>query len=224
MYKNSSNYIWINNIVMAIDKSNFLIYFEQKEDGTLVFKKTTKEVMLVNIIKQYEFLWDNKEEKSHEINIPLEEFIRDKVLVKDSKDILYIEKVKGRKIIWRLGRNFLIYLTWRLIKYMGDRISVGEDLISVSSEIESILAEYGEAYTLFNEGMRDFLDEGRGYLGTTKENLTLYHQSFEANITKLITILGVSDQYIIKIFEQFNFTDEEIAKSIEQLGMGADKG
>jgi hypothetical protein len=98
-YKKSSNYIWINDVVMSMDKSDFLIYFKKKSDGRLLFKKTTKEVMIFNIIKQYEFLWDNKAQEQHTVSIPIEDFLKDKVLVKSNKDILYIEKVKNRRII-----------------------------------------------------------------------------------------------------------------------------
>jgi hypothetical protein len=55
--------------------------------------------MIFNIIKQYEFLWDNKAQEQHTVSIPIEDFLKDKVLVKSNKDILYIEKVKNRRII-----------------------------------------------------------------------------------------------------------------------------
>ncbi|MBD7910560.1 DUF5081 family protein [Clostridium cibarium] len=98
-YKKAKDYIWINDLVMAMDKSNFLIYFKPEEDGRVLFKKTTKEAMIFNIVKQYEFLWGNKEEVEHSIDIPIKNFFQDKGLVKDSKDILYIQKVNKGKII-----------------------------------------------------------------------------------------------------------------------------
>lgn len=97
-YKKSKNYIWINDLVMSMDSSEFLIYFKENDDGKLLFKKTTKEAMIFNIVKQYEFLWDNKEEERKVVSIPLKKFLESKVLAQDNKDILYIQKVKDSKI------------------------------------------------------------------------------------------------------------------------------
>lgn len=103
-YKRAKDYIWVNDLVMAVDKKDFLIYFKKKDDGKLLFKKTTKEAMIFNIVKEYEFLWGNKEEKKQcAINISVEEFLENNMIHKENKDTLYIQKVSNKEIISRVA-------------------------------------------------------------------------------------------------------------------------
>jgi hypothetical protein len=104
---------------------------------------------------------------------------------------------------------------------MGEYIEVGDDLFTIIAKISVIASAYEDALKLFDEGMNGFLDGGNGYLGKTKENLDLYHESFNANVEKLINYLEVSVGYVYNILQKFAAEDEELARALKMaLGDG----
>lgn len=102
IYKNSKSYIWINDIVASIDASNYMIFFKKEDDG-LEFKKTTKEMMLFAMVKQYEFLWDNKEVKVNTREVTLDDFMNEYLDEKDATDVLFIRReIEGNIAIYNV--------------------------------------------------------------------------------------------------------------------------
>ena len=96
-YKNSKSYIWINDIVASIDESNYLIMFNKNEDE-IEFKKTTKELMLLGIVKQYEFTWPNIEIEEKNQHIPVNFFILERLSKVEDEDVIYVKREDDGKV------------------------------------------------------------------------------------------------------------------------------
>lgn len=96
-YKNASNYLWINDIIFSMDKSKYLIFFRKEGKQELTFKKTTKELMLLALVKEYKFLWDNTIVTDEIKKIPLDEFIKNIAVNRRERKDLYIKKVKENR-------------------------------------------------------------------------------------------------------------------------------
>ena len=75
---------------------NYLIFFNKKENGNLDFRKTTKEIMLLTIIKEYEFLWNYKEVNGNKEKMPLDIFLNGTISEKEENQVLYIKKKREK--------------------------------------------------------------------------------------------------------------------------------
>lgn len=98
IYKNAKMYIWINDICVSIDESNYLLFFKKTNDEEFEFKKITKELMLLAIVREYNFLQnstliDDYEDNRLEEEVESEQLIIDTLINIPKEDILYIRKV-----------------------------------------------------------------------------------------------------------------------------------
>ena len=98
-YKKASSYLWLNDIVCSMDDTDFLIFFRKEESGELEFKKTAKELMLLSIVKEYEFLWNYKEIDDKKEKMPLDIFLNKTIPEKEEKEVLYIKKEKDSDVV-----------------------------------------------------------------------------------------------------------------------------
>ncbi len=101
-YKKSKEYIWINDIALSCDNSNYLIFFKKyntKENNEeFMFKKTTKELMLLSLVKEYEFLKESNIVKEIIDYISLDDFIEKYIRNISLENRLFIKKVSGNSI------------------------------------------------------------------------------------------------------------------------------
>ena len=95
-YKKASSYLLLNEVLFSMDDSNYLIFFNKKENGNLDFRKTTKEIMLLSIIKEYEFLWNYKEVNGNKEKMPLDIFLNGTISEKEENQVLYIKKEREK--------------------------------------------------------------------------------------------------------------------------------
>ena len=71
------------------DNVNNLDNIRKEESGELEFKKTENELMLLSIVKEYEFLWNYKEIDAKKEKMPLYIFLNTKIPEKEEKEVLY---------------------------------------------------------------------------------------------------------------------------------------
>ena len=95
-YKNAKEYVWVNDLLISLDDSNWVIFFRNEKNGQYSLEKIPKDIMVYEIIKNYKFLWnDTLVEENKEKNVP-EEFIAKKILNKSRDKVLSIQKEKNK--------------------------------------------------------------------------------------------------------------------------------
>lgn len=108
-YKDAKEYLWINETSVALDNSNYLLFFTKGDDEGFEFKKTTKELMLLALVKEFEFLRGGELFNGDIDEVDIEKVEFDENIIKElaekaPKDIIYFKKVCKNEII-----NYVIY-------------------------------------------------------------------------------------------------------------------
>lgn len=108
-YKATREYIWINEMSFALDKSNYLIFFSKKSQREFEFKKTTKELMLLALVKEFEFLrggelFDNELDEIEIEKVEFDENLLKQLSIKSPNEIIYFKKVFENTIV-----DYVIY-------------------------------------------------------------------------------------------------------------------
>lgn len=108
-YKDAKEYLWINEASVALDESNYLVFFTKGDDEEFELKKTTKELMLLALVKEFEFLrggelFNDNIDEIHIEKVEFDENIIKELAEKAPKDIIYFKKVCKNEII-----NYVIY-------------------------------------------------------------------------------------------------------------------
>ena len=108
-YKDAKEYLWINETSVALDDSNYLLFFSKDNEEEFEFKKTTKELMLLALVKEFEFLRGGELFNGDIDEIDIEKVEFDENIIKElaekaPKDIIYFKKVCKNEII-----NYVIY-------------------------------------------------------------------------------------------------------------------
>lgn len=96
-YKNAEKHIWVNDLLVSIDNTKYVVFLKNYKKGQFIFEKSTKELMLYNIVKNYPFLWDDIPVDSEKEIIEPRDFIVNKILSKESKNVLHIQKEKNEE-------------------------------------------------------------------------------------------------------------------------------
>ncbi|MCY6957196.1 DUF5081 family protein [Clostridium brassicae] len=92
-YKKAKKHIWINDLLIAIDETDFLIFLKNSKKGQVIIERTIKSLMLCEIIKKYQFLWNStKVEDGEKEIIKPNDFILNKLLDKKENEVLCIQK------------------------------------------------------------------------------------------------------------------------------------
>ena len=130
-YKAAKEYLWINDMPVSLDKSNYLLFFNKTKDEEFEFKKTTKELMLLDIVKQFEFLRAGELFENNIDEVDLEKIEFDEALVKEfveksPQDIIYFRKVCKDEIL-----EYVIYYS------EGDSIYKYDATLNFKSRITS---------------------------------------------------------------------------------------
>ena len=108
-YKNAREYLWVNDIALSLDRSNSLIFFSKNNNEEFDFKKTTKELMLLAIVKEFKFLQENRKIEGNKVESKIEEvtnidemlnFLKEKEIDK----VLFFKKTREKDII-----EYLVY-------------------------------------------------------------------------------------------------------------------
>ena len=113
-YKNASKYLWINDIIFSMDKTDYLVVLKKENEKEMTFAKTTKELLLLAIVKEYKFLWDNYTTEDDIKKIPLDYFTQNILLKRKERKDLYIRKEIENKpylynIYYEEGQNVFKY-------------------------------------------------------------------------------------------------------------------
>ena len=96
-YKKAKRHIWINNLLISLDKTDFLVFLKNREKGQFIIERTSKSLMLYEIIKNYQFLWNNtKVEDSEKEIIEPNNFILNEIQDKKENQILCIQKEENK--------------------------------------------------------------------------------------------------------------------------------
>lgn len=95
-YKKAKEYIWVNDLIISLDNSNWVVFLKNEKKGQYRLEKIPKDIMVYEIIKNYKFLRnDTLVEENKEKNMP-EEFIAKKILNKSRDKVLSIQKEKNK--------------------------------------------------------------------------------------------------------------------------------
>ena len=142
-YKAAKEYLWINDMPVSLDDSNYLLFFNKKEDEEFEFKKTTKELMLLAIVKEFEFLrageiFENNIEQVDLEKVEFDEALIKKLEEKSPNEIIYFRKVKDNEIL-----EYIVYYS------EGDSIYKYDATLNFRSRITSKKARR-EIATLLN--------------------------------------------------------------------------
>lgn len=97
-YKKAEDYIWVNNSVVSIDDSDFLIYLKKAENNEFEFKKITKSIMVYTIFKENSFLQGERNYRKERKNVDIDRFISYVINKKTEDEVLYIRKQSRSKL------------------------------------------------------------------------------------------------------------------------------
>lgn len=97
-YKNAKGYIWVNDSVLSLDKTDYLVLLKNLKKGQYIFERTTKAIMLHMLIKNHKFLCGNIPVENKSERIDVEEFISNKLLKNNCEEVLFIQKGKEERI------------------------------------------------------------------------------------------------------------------------------
>lgn len=113
IYKKAEKYITINKIFGAMDKSDFITFFQEADNDEYNFKKTTKELLILAMVKEFEFLREYREVDECETSISFEE-ITEKLAAKSLSEAIYVRKgIKNNVEIY----NIYFFENERTYKY-----------------------------------------------------------------------------------------------------------
>lgn len=91
IYKKANKYIGINKILGAMDDSGFITFFQESLNGCFNFKKTYKELLMLALLKEYEFIRGDREVEEKEEIVSLEG-ITERLSTKSLDESIYIRK------------------------------------------------------------------------------------------------------------------------------------
>ncbi len=94
----------------------------------------------------------------------------------------------------------------------GD-IKTGSELIEISSKVLDIKSQVDEVLSTYTQVTSNLLSK---YEGKNKENLEYLDVSINTHLMNLSQVYDKIGIYINYVFEQMNFTDEELNKMIEE--------
>lgn len=94
----------------------------------------------------------------------------------------------------------------------GD-IKTGSELIEISSKVLDIKSQVDEVLSTYTQVTSNLLNK---YEGKNKENLEYLNVSINTHLMNLSQVYDKIGIYINYVFEQMNFTDEELNKMIEE--------
>ena len=94
----------------------------------------------------------------------------------------------------------------------GD-IKTGSELIEISSKVLDIKSQVDEVLSTYTQVTSNLLSK---YEGKNKENLEYLNVSINTHLMNLSQVYDKIGIYINYVFEQMNFTDEELNKMIEE--------
>lgn len=94
----------------------------------------------------------------------------------------------------------------------GD-IKTGSELIEISSKVLDIKSQVDEVLSTYTQVTSSLLNK---YEGKNKENLEYLNVSINTHLMNLSQVYDKIGIYINYVFEQMNFTDEELNKMIEE--------
>ncbi len=93
----------------------------------------------------------------------------------------------------------------------GD-IKTGSELIEISGKVLDIKSQVDEVLSTYTQVTSNLLSK---YEGKNKENLEYLNISINTHLMNLSQVYDKVGIYINYVFEQMNFTDEELNKMIE---------
>lgn len=96
-YKNAKEYIWVNDILISMDETDSIVFLKKLNKGQFILEKTTKQLMIFSIFKNYEFLLNNVLSDSEKETIEPSDLIESKLLNKRSDEVLFIQKEKNNE-------------------------------------------------------------------------------------------------------------------------------
>lgn len=94
----------------------------------------------------------------------------------------------------------------------GD-IKTGSELIEISGKVLDIKSQVDEVLSTYTQVTSNLLSK---YEGKNKENLEYLNVSINTHLMNLSQVYDKIGIYINYVFEQMNFTDEELNKMIEE--------
>lgn len=94
----------------------------------------------------------------------------------------------------------------------GD-IKTGSELIEISGKVLDIKSQVDEVISTYTQVTSNLLSK---YEGKNKENLEYLNISINTHLMNLSQVYDKISIYINYVFEQMNFTDEELNKMIEE--------
>lgn len=97
IYKNCNRYIYLNSLVGSLDDNGFITMFDKDNKAEFNIRKTPKELMLLGLVKNYEFLQEYIEVQEKEEKIELEE-ITEKLLRVHYGEVIYIKLIEDNKV------------------------------------------------------------------------------------------------------------------------------
>lgn len=98
IYKSSKKYIYLNSLVGSIDNNGFITMFDKNSNDEFNIKKTPKELMLLALVKNYDFLQEYIDIEEQEEKIELEE-ITERLLKVHYGDAIYIKLINDNDIL-----------------------------------------------------------------------------------------------------------------------------
>ncbi|MGG7179416.1 DUF5081 family protein [Clostridium paraputrificum] len=99
-FKKAKSYLWINDILISIDDTNYMIFFRKDiESEEFEFKKIGNFQLIYSILKEYSFLGrPNKTVSDERETISVEEFIDKHLANKNENEILILRKEENSRI------------------------------------------------------------------------------------------------------------------------------
>lgn len=93
-YKKAKDYIWINDSIVAVDKTDDVVYLRKNKGDDFTFRSISKKHILNSTIENYDFLmnaeYEVDEEEQEKMTIKV--FLSTILNKKDMSDVLYIKK------------------------------------------------------------------------------------------------------------------------------------
>lgn len=96
-YKKAEKHILLNDIVVSIDDTKYVTFLKKHKKEQFTFERLTKSYMVYTIIAAYPFLGEDIPTDDKTEIIEPDDLILNEISMKDSKDVLYVQKEKNKE-------------------------------------------------------------------------------------------------------------------------------
>lgn len=93
-YKKAKDYIWINDSIAAVDKTDNMVYLRKNKGDDYTFRLMSKSHVLNSVVENYDFLMQEDYEVEDDVQekMTIKMFLSTILNKKDMSEVLYIKK------------------------------------------------------------------------------------------------------------------------------------